>query len=61
MEMSIEDYTREQQKCLTNIVKYELKKNPRYLDPLIKLKYYLSTKYANEKDMELIEKYLTII
>ena len=29
MEMSIEDYTREQQKCLTSIVKYELKKNPR--------------------------------
>ena len=36
MEMSIEDYTREQQKCLTNIVKYELKKNPRYTTALRK-------------------------
>jgi hypothetical protein len=60
MEMSIEDYNREQKKCLMNILKYELKKNPKYLEPMIKLKYYLSTKNANEKDMEWIEKYLLV-
>ena len=37
-----------------------LKKNPKYLEPMIKLKYYLSTKNANEKDMEWIEEYLLV-
>jgi len=61
MEMSIEDYNREQKKCLRHILKYELKKNPKYLDPIIKLKQYLSTKDSNEKDIEWIEKYLSSI
>ena len=61
MEMSIDDYTREQKECLRRILKHKLKKNPRYLDPLKKLKEYLSTKEHNEKDMEWIEKYLTSI
>jgi hypothetical protein len=60
MEMSIEDYEREKKKCLMSILKYEMKKNPKYLEPMIKLKHYLSTKNANEKDLEWIEKYLLV-
>ena len=61
MEMSIEDYNRETHKCLMDILKYNLKKDPKYLDPLIKLKSYLSDKVANEKDLELIEQYLIVV
>ena len=60
MEMSIEDFKKEEKICLMNIVNYELKKNPKYLEPIQKLKYYLSKKEANEKDIELIEKYLSV-
>lgn len=59
--MSLEDYKREQKTCLKHILHYELKKNPKYLDPMIKLKYYLTKKDYNEKDMEIIENYLTVL
>jgi len=61
MEMSIEDYNRETHKCLMDILKHNLKKDPKYLDPLIKLKSYLSDKVANEKDLELIDQYLIVV
>lgn len=60
MEMSIEDFKKEEKVCLINIVNYELKKNPKYLEPIHKLKYYLSKKDATEKDIEIIEKYLSL-
>lgn len=59
--MSLEDYKREQKKCLTHILQYELKKNPKYLEPMLKLKYYLTKKEYNEKDMEIIENYLDVL
>lgn len=59
--MALEDYKREQKKCLSHILRYELKKNPKYLEPMLKLKYYLSKKEYNEKDMEIIENYLDVL
>ena len=56
MEMSIEDFKKHEKLCLRNIVNYELKQNPKYLEPIHKLKYYLSKKDATEKDIEIIEK-----
>jgi len=41
--------------------KLEIKKNPKYLEPILKLKYYLSNKDYNKKDMEIIENYLNAI
>ena len=60
MEMTIEDYKKEEKQCLINIVNYKLKNDPKYLEPIYKLKYYLSNKEPNEKDIELIEKYLSL-
>lgn len=60
MEMSLEDFKKEEKICLLNIVNYEVKKNPKYLEPIHKLKYYLSKKDATEKDIEIIEKYLSL-
>ena len=58
--MSLEDFKKEEKICLLNIVNYEVKKNPKYLEPIHKLKYYLSKKDATEKDIEIIEKYLSL-
>jgi len=60
-EMSIEDYNREKKNCLKQILNYEIKKNQKYLEPILKLKYYLSNKGYNKKDMEIIENYLNPI
>ncbi|ADX05816.1 hypothetical protein 162322284 [Organic Lake phycodnavirus 1] len=61
MEMSIEDYRREKEICLKKMNQYELKKDPTFLHPLLKLKKYLEHKQEYEKDKEIIEKYLIII
>jgi hypothetical protein len=58
MEMSLEDYEREYALCLQKMVKYELKKDPTFLHPLLKLKYYLENKPSHEKDHEILNIYL---
>jgi len=61
MEMSEENYRIERQRCLKQMIQYELKKDPAFLHPFLKLKSYLQNKPQHEKDKELIEKYLITI
>lgn len=58
MDMSIEDYNREYDLCLSKIIQYKLKKDTTFLEPLLKLKSYLDHKPCHEKDRELIDLYL---
>lgn len=58
MEITKEDYLNLRKQCISNIMKYSIKKEPNIKTALEQLKLYLKDKQDSDNDIKLLNEYL---